>query len=276
MLALVALILGPVALRREAAPQQGVEIFWERGVAEQVDRLAEPGAAPAPPGIEAEEALAPPAAPPATAAPPPVETAPPPPLAEPAAQPPPLPLAEAPRAPQGEVAAAPPPPEPAREASPEQTAEPAPQTEAVVRLPPSTLLRPAEPPPPPEPPARPAARPAARPQPAAPGPAETGAGGVGRAEGAIAPPSQDARFANAGPPYPEMARALGQQGTVGLLIQVSAEGRVTEVRVAQSSGFPTLDQAARRAAEQWRFRPAQQDGRPVAGSIRTSVQFRLQ
>jgi protein TonB len=37
-----------------------------------------------------------------------------------------------------------------------------------------------------------------------------------------------------------------------------------------------LDAAARRAVQEWRFRPAMRDGEPVAGTIRTSVHFRLQ
>ncbi len=103
-----------------------------------------------------------------------------------------------------------------------------------------------------------------------------GPGGIGLAEGASAPPSPDASCRNAGPAYPELARALNQQGSVGLLLDVTAEGKVAAARVAQGSGTTTLDEAARRAVLGWCFRPALRDGRPVAAQFRTSVVFRLQ
>jgi len=92
----------------------------------------------------------------------------------------------------------------------------------------------------------------------------------------VSPPGPDPRFRNSGPPYPELARALGQQGTVGLLLEITAEGRVAEARVVQSSGHPILDSAARQTALGWRFRPATRDNAAVADRIRTSVVFRLE
>ena len=44
--------------------------------------------------------------------------------------------------------------------------------------------------------------------------------------------------------YPEQARALGIEGTVVLFVELSKEGRVEDVRVVSSSGFPILDNAA--------------------------------
>jgi protein TonB len=45
--------------------------------------------------------------------------------------------------------------------------------------------------------------------------------------------------------------------------------------VVQSSGFRALDEEARQTARRWRYRPAQRDGMPVEGTIRTAVHFRL-
>ena len=44
--------------------------------------------------------------------------------------------------------------------------------------------------------------------------------------------------------YPEQARKLGQEGTVELFVELSGDGRVEDVRVVASSGFPILDNAA--------------------------------
>lgn len=48
--------------------------------------------------------------------------------------------------------------------------------------------------------------------------------------------------------YPPAAKAAGHEGTVHLLLRVEADGRVREVSVAASSGFPELDHAAVEAA----------------------------
>lgn len=61
-----------------------------------------------------------------------------------------------------------------------------------------------------------------------------------------------------------------------VFLRISPEGRVDDVEVIRSSGYPALDESAKRAVLRWRFRPAMRDGIPVSGSIRTSVDFRLQ
>lgn len=44
--------------------------------------------------------------------------------------------------------------------------------------------------------------------------------------------------------YPEQARKLGLEGTVELFVELSDDGRVQDVQVVASSGFPILDNAA--------------------------------
>lgn len=246
--------------KTEPEPDQGVEIVWDQEASEAVGEAE----APVPPGAPPEPAAAPPVAEAPPPAPPPA-VAPPPPFS--------LPPLELP-APDLSVAPAEEPPPVPEPPPPEPPAEPPP---------------PAPEPPPPEPPRQPPrprptppARPAQRSQP----PAEAGrageeaaalqAAGVGRATGAVVPPGPDARYNNAAPSYPEAARLRGEQGTVGLEIAVGSDGRVITVNVARSSGSPMLDAAARRAVQEWRFRPATRDGEPVPGTIRTSVHFRLQ
>jgi len=102
--------------------------------------------------------------------------------------------------------------------------------------------------------------------------ARDAAGGSRRGDG-IAPAAPSTRSAphvdatwsgNTPPPYPGMARRLGDQGEVRLDVHVGADGRVTEVRLKQSSGSTLLDRTAIDTVKKWRFKPATVDGRPVA------------
>lgn len=79
------------------------------------------------------------------------------------------------------------------------------------------------------------------------------------------------------PPYPPVARRLTHEGTVLLQISVSAQGDITDVQVAQSSGFSELDQTAEEwVKSHWRYHPAIKGGQPVAGTVQASVKFNLQ
>jgi protein TonB len=86
----------------------------------------------------------------------------------------------------------------------------------------------------------------------APGPARIG-------------PRVDASWAgNTAPPYPAMARRLGEEGEVRLDVHVGPDGSVLEVRLKKSSGSALLDRTAIETVKKWRFSPAAVDGRPVA------------
>jgi protein TonB len=78
-------------------------------------------------------------------------------------------------------------------------------------------------------------------------------------------PRMDASWSgNTPPPYPAMARRMGEEGEVRLDVQVGADGQVLEVRLKKSSGSRLLDQTAIETVKKWRFSPATIDGRPVA------------
>ena len=77
------------------------------------------------------------------------------------------------------------------------------------------------------------------------------------------------------PVYPRDAEKKGFEGTVDLRILVTEKGTVGEVEIAQSSGFPSMDKAAVRAAKRTRFRPAIKDGRRVSMWINYPIQFAL-
>lgn len=65
----------------------------------------------------------------------------------------------------------------------------------------------------------------------------------------------------------------GMDARVILLLNIDVEGRVTEVRIAKSSGDEGLDDAARWVGERMRFNPAVHDGKPVAALVEVPVTF---
>ena len=80
---------------------------------------------------------------------------------------------------------------------------------------------------------------------------------------------------NPAPPYTSLSRRMGEQGTVLLKVQVSAEGRPLSVAVKKSSGFERLDEAAVKAAANWRFVPAKQGNAAVVSGVEVPIQFSL-
>lgn len=81
---------------------------------------------------------------------------------------------------------------------------------------------------------------------------------------------------NALPDYPDAAREDGQEGTVRLLVDVDAQGRVLQVHWLERSGVMVLDVAAREAVRRWHFLPARRAGILVAGQVRLSLRFELE
>lgn len=65
------------------------------------------------------------------------------------------------------------------------------------------------------------------------------------------------------PRYPIESRRKREQGTVVLALTVGIDGAVENLTVAQSSGFPRLDAAARDAVRNWRWKPMMREGQAV-------------
>jgi protein TonB len=95
-------------------------------------------------------------------------------------------------------------------------------------------------------------------------------------EGRTTPPEALDNARNRHPNYPESSRRRGEQGVVLVELFVDPSGRVAEVRLLESSGFAALDAATLGALREWRFRPAERAGLPVAARIIHPVHFRLE
>jgi len=96
-------------------------------------------------------------------------------------------------------------------------------------------------------------------------------GGVFRVGGGVSAPK--AIFAP-DPEYSEEARKAKYQGVCVLALIVGPDGKPRDIHIARSLGLG-LDEKAIQAVNQWKFEPAQKDGKPVAVAINVEVQFRL-
>jgi len=77
------------------------------------------------------------------------------------------------------------------------------------------------------------------------------------------------------PVYPPNARRREEQGVVVHEITLSEKGLVTGAVLVESSGYPELDRAARRALMSARYIPATRDGVPVSSTLRQPIEFQL-
>jgi TonB family protein len=74
--------------------------------------------------------------------------------------------------------------------------------------------------------------------------------------------------------YPVALIARGApEGTVSLLITIAADGTVPAATVRQSSGYPEFDEVALSAIRQFRFNPAELDGKPAAIQLQYDFRF---
>ncbi len=81
---------------------------------------------------------------------------------------------------------------------------------------------------------------------------------------------------NPKPPYPLAARRQGLEGTALLSVHVREDGWCTEVRLKQSSGHASLDNAALTTVQRWRFVPARRGNTPVDSWVDQPIRFRLE
>lgn len=98
------------------------------------------------------------------------------------------------------------------------------------------------------------------------------------AQGAQSAPNNDAEVIPLNevlPVYPDSARRRGIEGYVKLAFTITAEGRVENVRVLESSPTRVFDREARRAALRWRFAPRREGGQLVAREAVKKLEFRL-
>lgn len=62
------------------------------------------------------------------------------------------------------------------------------------------------------------------------------------------------------PEYPSISQRLNETGSVVLQLLVGPDGRVSDSKIEKSSGYPRLDEAARRALSLCKFTPGTENG----------------
>ena len=76
--------------------------------------------------------------------------------------------------------------------------------------------------------------------------------------------------------YPAIAVRLNHEGATLVSIHIDAQGSVTGVDVANSSGFSDLDEAAQQCVSaQFHFSPATENGSPVASTRQIRIVWKL-
>ena len=99
---------------------------------------------------------------------------------------------------------------------------------------------------------------------------------VTSAEALAATPAYTAENTTCASFYPPEMRRAQREGDTVLFVLIDEKGRVQEARVAKSSGFIPLDEAAAGCVlHQGRFKPATENGSPVRQWIRMKWSWRL-
>jgi protein TonB len=75
--------------------------------------------------------------------------------------------------------------------------------------------------------------------------------------------------------YPSISQRLGEEGTTEIAFTITADGDVTGLTVAKSSGSERLDSAAVSCASNWHYKPAILEGKPVSVSWKAAVRWVL-
>lgn len=76
------------------------------------------------------------------------------------------------------------------------------------------------------------------------------------------------------PAYPDALKKKGTTGEAKILTQIDETGAVTQASV-KSATHEEFGTAALAAVKTWRFKPAEQDGKPVATTVTIPLQFKL-
>ncbi|MEA3362149.1 MAG: energy transducer TonB [Thermodesulfobacteriota bacterium] len=100
----------------------------------------------------------------------------------------------------------------------------------------------------------------------------------GQEEARVAQPSTNAlpRYdLNPSPRYPQVAKLRGWEGKVVFEALILKSGRVGNLNLLASSGYRSLDSAARKAINRWQFKPAVASGVSVDSQVQIPITFSL-
>jgi len=91
------------------------------------------------------------------------------------------------------------------------------------------------------------------------------------------PPNFNAAYLdNPPPPYPALARRMGEQGKLVLRVLVNVKGTADKVELKSGSGSTRLDNTALETVRRWRFIPARQGSEAVPAWVLIPITFTLE
>lgn len=76
--------------------------------------------------------------------------------------------------------------------------------------------------------------------------------------------------------YPSASRRLNEEGRVIAMVTIGTDGRMSDIRIVQSSGFERLDGATECVIRKLTFNPGRRDGQPVEAQATLPVTFKLE
>ena len=78
------------------------------------------------------------------------------------------------------------------------------------------------------------------------------------------------------PPYPPIAKSLGEEGNTLMRVAISAQGAVTDCEIVKSSGSLHLDaEACTYVQLHWRWNPPTRNGQPVTANTQINIVWSL-
>jgi protein TonB len=75
--------------------------------------------------------------------------------------------------------------------------------------------------------------------------------------------------------YPDASKRAGEEGRCIVQVTVTADGRITNEAIQQSSGFPRLDEACLKGVHGQHMKPATEDGKPVEKTASLPIVWKL-
>lgn len=75
--------------------------------------------------------------------------------------------------------------------------------------------------------------------------------------------------------YPDASKRANEEGRCLVQMKVSADGRIVDATIQQSSGFPRLDEACLKGVRGQRMLPATVDGKPIETTASVPIVWKL-